>query len=103
MSDSKEVSSDVDGDSCPSRCYLAFVVGEWFAKTIRHLDRQAFDSRELGRAILSLSAEGCSLPPTHKDMVDRIRAAGVQACQEYKFGPEVITNARAALVEESSR
>lgn len=27
MSDSKEVPSDVDGASCPSRCYAAYVAG----------------------------------------------------------------------------
>lgn len=103
MSDSKEVPSDVDGASCPSRCYLAFSVGEWFSKTIRHLDRQAFDSRELGRAILSLSIEACSLNLSYKEKLERVRESGIRVCEKYDFGPQVIEAVRAAMVAESSR
>ena len=85
------------------RCYLAFVVGEWFAKTVRHLGSQAFDSRELGRAMLTLSVEACSLSSEHKAKLESIKEAGVKVCERYDFGPRVIDSVRNAMVSEASR
>jgi len=78
---------------------LTIHVGEWLARTIRHLDKQAFDSREMGRACLTLNGESCSLSGFDSELT-RLRNAAVDACSFGIFGPEVIDRVRFAIAHE---
>ena len=96
-----------DEHSAAPHCYLAFCIGEWFAKSLRHLDREAFDSRELGRHCLTLTCESIGLDACHSDVIARVREVAVSVCVSYGGagggGPAMVEQVRLAIVTEVSR
>lgn len=94
-------------DSAAPHCYLAFCIGEWFAKALRYLDREAFDSRELGRHVLTLTCESMGLDDRHSDIIARVRDVAVSVCVSFSGagggGPAMLEQVRIAIVTEVSR
>ena len=98
--------SDVDA-SRSADCYLAFRVGEWYSQALRHLDRAAFDSRELGRHLLTLTCRAIGLDDVEAETIEQVREAAISVCVSCSGigsgGPQMVEEVRRAMVSEIAR
>ena len=88
-------------------CYLAFRVGEWYSQALRHLDRAAFDSRELGRHLLTLTCRAIGLDDVEAESIAQVREGAISVCVSYSGigsgGPQMVEEVRRAMVAEIAR